>query len=84
MLEDTTNVSHKALINTFTKTLTSVKVSPTYVLKPQNTIGTHKISMRTSSSSGNVWTAGTSQGIEEKDGDNTHLEYLLNFLGPIG
>ena len=41
--------------------------------------------MRTSGFSGKVWIAGMSfKNIPKAEGDDTHLEYLLNFLGPTG
>ena len=83
--EDTTDVSHKVLINAFMKALTSVKVSPTDVLKPP------KFDWNSQDQFEDFWLFRKGmkswyklQNIPEAEDDDTHLEYLLNFLSPIG
>ena len=83
--EDTTDASHKAVIDAFTKALTNVKVSPTDALKSP------KFDWNSQDQFEDFWLFRKGmeswyklQSIEEKDGDDTRLEYLLNFLGPIG
>ena len=78
--------SHTALIEAFTKALKGIKVSPTDALKPPEVLtGTHTTNIRTSG----LFRKGMEswyklQGINEAEGDDTQLEYLLNFLGPVG
>ena len=54
---------HKTLTEAFIKVLTSIKLSPLDVLKPKKGMDS--------------WYK--LQGIPDKEGDDTHLEYLLNF-----
>ena len=76
---------HAALIKAFTKALTSVKVSPTDALKPpkfdwnsHNQYEDFRLFWKGMESWYKL------QGINEAEGDDTQLEYLLNFLGPVG
>ena len=76
---------HAALIEAFTKALTSVKVSPTDALKPPkfdwNSHDQYE-DFRLFQRGMESWYK--LQGITEKEGDDTQLEYLLNFLGLVG
>ena len=76
---------HTALIEAFTKALTSVKVSPTDALKPPkfdwNSHDQYE-DFRLFQRGMESWYK--LQGITEKEGDDTQLEYLLNFLGLVG
>ena len=83
--DDSTDTSHKALIDAFTKALTSVKVSPTDALKPP------KFDWNSYDQFEDFWLYRKGmeswyklQNIPEAEDDDTCLEYLLNFLGPIG
>ena len=85
MSEEDTAASHKALIDAFTKALTNVKVSPTDVLKPpkfdwnsQDQFEDFRLFRKGMESWYKL------QNIPEAEGDDTRLEYLLNFVGPIG
>ena len=83
--EDTADTSYKALIDVFTRALTNVKVSLTDTLKPLK----FDWNLQDQFENFQLFPKGVEnwyklQGIEEKDGDDTHLEYLLNFMGPIG
>ena len=85
MSAEETAASHKALIDAFTKALTNVKVSPTDVLKPpkfdwnsQDQFEDFRLFRKSMESWYKL------QNIPEAEGDDTRLEYLLNFLGPIG
>ena len=76
---------HAALIEAFTKALTGVKVSPTDALKPpkfdwnsHDQYEDFQLFQRGMESWYKL------QGITEKEGDDTQLEYLLNFLGLVG
>ena len=67
------------------KALTDIKGSPTDSLKPLT------FDWNSSEQFEDFWlfikgmeSWYTLQGIPDKDGDTTRLEYLLNFLGPIG
>ena len=76
---------HAALIEAFTKALTSVKVSPTDALKPPkfdwNSHDQYE-DFRLFRKGMESWYK--LQGIEDMEGDDTQLEYLLNFLGLVG
>ena len=77
--------SHAALIKAFTKALTSVKVSPTDALKPPkfdwNSHDQYE-DFRLFQKGMESWYK--LQGINEAEGDDTQLQYLLNFLGSVG
>ena len=77
--------SHTALIEAFTKALKGVKVSPTDALKPPkfdwNSHDQYE-DFRLFRKGMESWYK--LQGINEAEGDDTQLEYLLNFLGPVG
>ena len=77
--------SHAALIEACTKALTSVKVSPTDALKPPkfnwNSHDQYE-DFRLFRKGMESWYK--LQGITDEEGDDTRLEYLLNFLGPVG
>ena len=67
------------------KALTDIKGSPTDSLKPPT------FDWNSSEQFEDFWlfikgmeSWYTLQGIPDKDGDTTRLEYLFNFLGPIG
>ena len=75
----------EAIIKALTKALTDIKGSLTDSLKPltfdwnsSEQFEDFRLSIKGMES----WY--TLQGIPDKDGDTTRLEYLLNFLGPIG
>ena len=75
----------KALVEELAKALTSVKVSPTDALKPPkfdwNSQDQYE-DFRLFKKGMERWYK--LQGIPDTDDDDTRLEYLLNFLGPIG
>ena len=75
----------EAIIKALTKALTDIKGSPMDSLKPPT------FDWNSSEQFEDFWlfikgmeSWYTLQGIPDKDGDTTRLEYLLNFLGPIG
>ena len=75
----------EAIIKALMKALTDIKGSPTDSLKPPT------FDWNSSEQFEDFWlfikgmeSWYTLQGIPDKDGDTTRLEYLLNFLGPIG
>ena len=75
----------EAIIKALTKALTDIKGSPTDSLKPltfdwnsSEQFEDFRLFIKGMES----WY--TLQGIPDKDVDTTQLEYLLNFLGPIG
>ena len=75
----------EAIIKALTKALTDIKGSPTDSLKPPT------FDWNSLEQFEDFWlfikgmeSWYTLQGIPDKDGDTTQLEYLLNFLGPIG
>ena len=76
---------YEALIKALTKALTDKKGSPTDSLKPPtfdwNSSDQYE-DFRLFIKGMESWY--TLQGIPATDGDTTRLEYLLNFLGPIG
>ena len=76
---------YEALIKALTKALTDKKGSPTDSLKPPtfdwNSSDQYE-DFRLFIKGMESWY--TLQGIPATDGDTTQLEYLLNFLGPIG
>ena len=76
---------YQAIIKALTKALTDIKGSPTDSLKPP-TFNWNSLEQfedfRLFIKDMESWY--TLQGIPDKDGDTTQLEYLLNFLGPIG
>ena len=77
--------SHMALIEAFTKALKGVKVSPTDALKPPK----FDWNSHDQYEDFQLFQKGMEswyklQGINEAEGDDTQLEYLLNFLGPVG
>ena len=77
--------SNAALITALTKALTNVKVSPTDALKPPkfNWNSTDQYEDFQLFQKGmESWYK--LQRIPDTEGDDTRLEYLLNFLGPIG
>ena len=76
---------YQAIIKALMKALTDIKGSPTDSLKPPT------FDWNSSEQFEDFWlfikgmeSWYTLQGIPDKDGDTTRLEYLLNFLGPIG
>ena len=76
---------YQAIIKALTKALTDIKGSPTDSLKPP----TFDWNSSEQFEDFQLFIKGmeswyTLQGIPDKDGDTTQLEYLLNFLGPIG
>ena len=74
----------KAIIEALTKALTDIKGSPTDSLKPPTfdwNSSEQFEDFRLFIKGMESWY--TLQGIPDKDGDTTRLEYLLNFLGPI-
>ena len=77
--------AHKSLIEALVKALTSVKVSSTDALKPPkfdwNSQDQYE-DFRLFKKGMERWYK--LQGIPDTDDEDTHLEYLLNFLGPIG
>ena len=75
----------EAIIKALTKALTDIKGSPMDSLKPL----TFDWNSSEQFEDFQLFIKGmeswyTLQGIPDKDGDTTRLEYLLNFLGPIG
>ena len=75
----------EAIIKALTKALTDIKGSLMDSLKPPT------FNWNSSEQFEDFWlfikgmeSWYTLQGIPDKDGDTTRLEYLLNFLGPIG
>ena len=75
----------EAIIKALTKALTDIKGSPTDSLKPP----TFDWNSSEQFEDFQLFIKGmeswyTLQGIPDKDGDTTRLEYLLNFLGGIG
>ena len=75
----------EAIIKALTKALTDIKGSPTDSLKPPTfdwNSSEQFEDFRLFIKGMESWY--TLQGIPDKDGDTTRLEYLLNFLGPIG
>ena len=75
----------KAIIKALTKALTNIKGSPTDSLKPPI------FNWNSSEQFEDFWffikgmeSCYMLQGIPDKAGDTTRIEYLLNFLGPIG
>ena len=75
----------EAIIKALTKALTDIKGSLTDSLKPPtfNWNSSEQFEdFRLFIKGMESWY--TLQGIPDKDGDTTRLEYLLNFLGPIG
>ena len=75
----------EAIIKALTKALTDIKGSPSDSLKPP----TFDWNSSEQFEDFRLFIKGieswyTLQGIPDKDGDTTRLEYLLNFLGPIG
>ena len=75
----------EAIIKALMKALTDIKGSPTDSLKPPT------FDWNSSEQFEDFWlfikgmeSWYTLQGIPDKDGDTTQLQYLLNFLGPIG
>ena len=77
--------SHATLIEAFTKALTSVKVSATDALKPPkfnwNSHDQYEDFRLFQKGMESLYKL---QGITEAEGDDTQLEYLLNFLGLVG
>ena len=74
----------EAIIKALTKALTDIKGSPTDFLKPPTfdwNSSEQFEDFRLFIKGMESWY--TLQGIPDKDGDTTQLEYLLNFLGPI-
>ena len=76
---------YEAIIKALTKALTDNKGSPTDSLKPP-TFNWNSLEQfedfRLFIKAMESWY--TLEGIPDKAGDTTELEYLLNFLGPIG
>ena len=76
---------YQAIIKALTKALTDIKGSPTDSLKPPtfdwNSLEQFE-DFRLFIKGMESWYM--HQGIPDKAGDSTRLEYLLNFLGPIG
>ena len=75
----------EAIIKALMKALTDIKGSPTDSLKPP----TFDWNSSEQFEDFHLFIKGmeswyTLQGIPDKAGDTTRLEYLLNFLGPIG
>ena len=76
---------YEAIIKALTKALTDIKGSPTDSLKPPTfdwNSSEQFEDFRLFIKGMESWY--TLQGIPDKAGDTTQLEYLLNFLGPIG
>ena len=76
---------YKAIIEALTKALTDIKGSLTDSLKPPTfdwNSSEQFEDFRLFIKGMESWY--TLQGIPDKAGDTTRLEYLLNFLGPIG
>ena len=76
--------AYQAIIKALTKALTDIKGSPTDSLKPP----TFDWNSSEQFEDFHLFIKGmkswyTLQGIPNKDGDTTWLDYLLNFLGPI-
>ena len=74
--------AYEAIIKTLTKALTDIKGSPMDSLKPPTFDWNSSDSLKNLDSSTRAWRAGTHSN--DKAGDTIQLEYLLNFLGPIG
>ena len=75
----------EAIIKALMKALTDIKGSPTDSLKPPTfdwNSSEQFEDFRLFIKGMESWY--TLQGIPDKDSDTTRLEYLLNFLGPIG
>ena len=76
---------YQAIIKALTKALTDIKGSPTDSLKPPTFDGNSSEQFEDFQ----LFIKGmeswyTLQSIPDEAGDTTQLEYLLNFLGPIG
>ena len=75
---------YQAIIKALTKALTDIKGSPTDSLKPTTFDWNSSEQFEDFQLIKGMESWYTLQGIPDKDGDTTQLEYLLNFLGPIG